>query len=344
MKTNTPLRALFPLILAHTPAVLGKPVGPVPTTTSNDVAPTCTAAQTISICDYPPPDYGFAAASSGKAHCQAYCEKVPPCNFAVFVAGNPYTGTGSCWTYPGLEYDPSKAESGCDHLTVFIKPECHGGSEGEEDDGSAAATASKTTPTYTCAATESPSAVALDEVCDYPPPDADCYSNCAASGGAVQCLSQCAESQDCSFVVFNALNSAGNQYRDGNCWMYTNSTYDAGLAGTCKDKPKQFVYKNDCPKPPPPPETTTSATGSAATGSSKDGSDKGGSGKDGSGKDGSGKDGSDKNGSGKDGSGGSGTAEADAASTTSSDSWAPTGLSVSHPLAIGAAVLALQAL
>ncbi|KAF2742125.1 hypothetical protein M011DRAFT_293579 [Sporormia fimetaria CBS 119925] len=199
----------------------------------------CEANLITTLCDYKKPELGTAVASSGKKMCWEYCNDNPPCNFVIFLAGNPYTGTGTCWLYPGEDFDESLGEPGCgaDHLSVFDKPVC----------------ANQPTPTngVVCEATASPSAVA--SICDYPPPDEQCWYDCAASSGASNCLSQCAGRENCAFAVFNALNENSSPYGSGNCWMYPNGTFDASKAGSCDGnggKPNQFVYENKCPPGP----------------------------------------------------------------------------------------------
>lgn len=205
----------------------------------------CTANLITKLCDYKKPGSAFAVASSGKAHCWEYCNSHQPCNFVIFAAGNPYTGSGSCWVYPDEQFDKSAGQEGCDYLSVYDKPRC-----------------AEPTPTSgACKATASPSAVA--SICDYPTPDDDCWSTCTASGGATDCLSQCAQSDSCSYVVFNPRNEALSPFSSGTCWMFPNGTYDASKAGTCDGKPEQYVYQNPCPKPASPSTSSGSALGSA---------------------------------------------------------------------------------
>ncbi|KAL7922750.1 hypothetical protein ACQKWADRAFT_292312 [Trichoderma austrokoningii] len=230
---------------------------PTPTPTSTSAAPTCTASLITSLCDYPEPGPDFAIASDGRPNCWDYCNAHPPCNFVIFLAGNPYTGTGTCWLYPGESYDASAGStSGCDnpYLFVYDKPVCSGG-----------------TPTSGgCAATASPSAVA--SVCGYPTPDDNCFSTCTASESATDCLSQCAKADSCNYVVFNPHNPDNSPYASGTCWMYPNGTFDAGAATTCSGAPEQFVYDNVCPKPSPSfsssaaPSASSSAAARSSTG------------------------------------------------------------------------------
>ncbi|KAL7958025.1 hypothetical protein V8C34DRAFT_284112 [Trichoderma compactum] len=207
-----------------------------PTPTSTSAASTCTASLVASLCDYPEPGPDFAVASDGRAFCWEYCNAHPPCSFVIFAEGNPYTGTGTCWLYPGENFDASAGSSDCGnpYLSVYGEPVCNG--KGTPTSGSSG-----------CAATATPSAIA--SVCGYPTPDDDCFSSCSASGGATDCLSQCAKADSCSYVVFNPHNPDNSPYASGTCWMYSNGTYDAGAATTCKGAPEQFVYKNPCPKP-----------------------------------------------------------------------------------------------
>ncbi|OAG11171.1 uncharacterized protein CC84DRAFT_1158774 [Paraphaeosphaeria sporulosa] len=249
MKTSTVWASLA---LAHAPTVLSQGLrqatgGPAPTLTSTSTAPTasstCTANLVTTLCDYPSPEPGTAVASSGKANCWEYCNAHPPCDFVIFAAGNPYTGTGTCWLYPGEKFDETKGETGCDYLSVFDKPTCAGDAA---------------TPTSgACEATASPSAIA--EVCGYPEPDDKCWSTCAASSGAVDCLSQCAE-DDCAFAIFYTGEGGGSQYGSGTCWKYPNGTYDASKAGTCAGRTEQYVYENKCPKK----EAASSSSASSA--------------------------------------------------------------------------------
>lgn len=210
----------------------------------------CDANLITSLCDYKKPAPGTAVASSGKKHCMEYCNEHPPCNFVIFAAGNPYTGSGTCWLYPGEDFDESLGETGCDYLSVFDKPDC----------GDATPTAGA------CEATNSPEAAA--EVCDYPPPDEECFYNCAASSGASNCMSLCVEADECSYAVFNPRNENMSQYQSGTCWMYPSGQFDANKAKTCSGDTKQYVYENPCPKPPKPSTSTSMSSSSSATGTS----------------------------------------------------------------------------
>ncbi|KAF2444513.1 hypothetical protein P171DRAFT_389315, partial [Karstenula rhodostoma CBS 690.94] len=228
------------LALTHAPAVLsqglrqatgGHAATPTPTSTTAAPASSCTASLLTTLCDYKDPGSQFAVASSGRSHCWEYCNAHQPCNFVVLVTGNPHTGTGTCWLYPGEDFDASAGTTGCDYLSVYEKPTY-------ADDAA--------TPTAgTCEATASPSAIA--EVCGYPEPEDQCFYSCAASSGAVDCLSQCAE-DSCAFAIFYTGEGGGSPYASGTCWKYPNGTYDAGKAGTCEGKPEQYVYENKCPK------------------------------------------------------------------------------------------------
>ena len=207
---------------------------------------TCTANLITTLCDYKEPGSAFAVASSGKAMCWEYCNEHQPCNFVIFVAGNPYTGTGTCWLYPDEQFDKSAGKEGCDYLSVYDKPKC----------------ADPTPTSGACTATASPSAVA--KICDYPTPDDNCWSTCTASLGATDCLSQCAKSDSCSYVVFNPRTEDLSPFASGTCWMYPNGTYDASKAGTCSGKPEQYVYENPCPKSVSSPAKAESAPDSAS--------------------------------------------------------------------------------
>lgn len=203
----------------------------------------CTANLITTLCEYKEPGSAFAVASSGKAHCWEYCHAHQPCNFVIFVTGNPYTGTGTCWLYPDEQFDKSAGKEGCDYLSVYDKPAC-----------------AEPTPTSgACTATASPSAIA--STCSYPTPDDNCQSSCSASSGATACLSQCAQSESCNFVIFNPGNEDLSPFFSGSCWMYTNGTYDATKAGSCSGKPEQYVYKNPCPNA----AASSPAQGSAPT-------------------------------------------------------------------------------
>jgi hypothetical protein len=247
MKTTTVWTsiALAPLVLAQG---LRQATGGVEPTSVVQWYPTptpevsnCTANLITKLCDYKKPGSAFAVASSGKAYCWEYCNSHQPCNFVIFAAGNPYTGTGTCWLYPDEQFDKTAGKEGCDYLSVYDKPTC-----------------AQPTPTSgACTATASPSAVA--SICDYPTPDDNCWFSCTASGGATNCLSQCAESESCSYVVFNPHNEDSSPFSSGTCWMYPNGTYDATKAGTCGGKPEQYVYENPCPKP----ASSSAAPGSA---------------------------------------------------------------------------------
>ncbi|KAK1240170.1 hypothetical protein MKX08_007612 [Trichoderma sp. CBMAI-0020] len=255
----TPFWASIALLRAL-PALAETAPTPTPTSTA---APSCTASLVTSLCDYPTPGPDFAVASDGKDFCWDYCNAHPPCSFVIFATGNPYTGTGTCWLYPGESFDASAGSSsdcGSPYLSVYDQPVCHG------------------TPTSSgCAATATPSAVA--SVCGYPAPPDDCWSTCSASESATDCLSQCAKADSCSYVVFNPHNPDNSPYASGTCWMYPNGTYDAGAATSCSGPPEQFVYKNACPKPSPSSPSSSSSssasarssTGTAATASTASG-------------------------------------------------------------------------
>lgn len=300
------------------PAVLADPTATPATPTTSTSAPSCTASLITTLCSYPDPGPDFSVAEDSRADCWAYCNAHPPCNFVIFNPGDPYTGVGGCGLYPGETFDASKGStSGCPnpYLSVYNQPVCSGGSP--------------TSTAGACAATASPSAVA--EVCGYPTPS-DCFDTCSASAGAVDCLSQCAEADSCSYVVFNPHNPDNSPYASGTCWMYTNGTYDAGSAGTCTGAPEQFVYNNLCPKPSPSaspssslsPSATPSSTGNGTAGATTPGS-------------------TNNPSPGSDGTNNQNGAAA-SASTTTSKSSAPTGLSLAKPLALGLPVLIWQAL
>lgn len=235
MKTSTPLWASLAL---YTPFALAQGLrqatggAPAPTSTTTSTAPTstCTASLLTTLCDYPAPAPGTAVAASSKETCWEYCNAHQPCAFVVFARGNPTTGSGTCWLYPGEAFDASKGSTGCDYLDVYDKPVC----EGDASPTSGA-----------CAATATPSAVA--EVCGYPEPEDKCFSSCAASEGAAECLSQCAES-DCAYAIFYTGEDGGSQYGSGTCWRYPDGTFDKSKAGTCTGKTEQYVYENKCPK------------------------------------------------------------------------------------------------
>ncbi|KAL6796317.1 hypothetical protein GGI42DRAFT_97796 [Trichoderma sp. SZMC 28013] len=245
------LLRVLPVLAATTPTA---------TPTSTSAAPSCTASLVASLCDYPEPGDDFAVASDGRPSCWDYCNANPPCNFVIFREGNPYTGTGTCWLYPGESYDASAGSScGDPYLFVYNQPVCSSKGKGTPTSGS-----------DSCAATATPSAIA--SVCGYPTPPDDCFSTCTASKGATDCLSQCAKADSCSYVVFNPHNDDNSPYASGTCWMYSEGTYDAGAATTCKGAPEQFVYKNPCPKPlhssssAPASSTRTTSTASGTVG------------------------------------------------------------------------------
>ncbi|OBT57317.1 hypothetical protein VE04_01748 [Pseudogymnoascus sp. 24MN13] len=50
-------------------------------------APSCTASLITSLCDYPSAGPEFSVAISSRASCWEYCNDHPPCNFAIFFAG-----------------------------------------------------------------------------------------------------------------------------------------------------------------------------------------------------------------------------------------------------------------
>ncbi|KAH7028027.1 uncharacterized protein B0I36DRAFT_246458 [Microdochium trichocladiopsis] len=268
MKATTALLAPAAL-LAAVSSVLASPTGvsdndaPSTTTTS---ASSCTAPLIAELCDYPPPENAgyFAIAASGPSTCWEHCAKNAPCNFSVFLLNNPYTGTGTCWMYPGQSYNPAAGQAdGCTRksLSVYGQPTC---SDPEQPIGG-----TNTAPPA-CAATASPSPVA--KICDYPPPPDGCFNSCAASASSAACLSQCAQSDSCAFAIFNPGNEPLDPNYSGNCWMYPEgAVFDPKLAGTCKgDKPEQYVYQNTCPKivKPSPSSSSEGGGGGAAGGAS----------------------------------------------------------------------------
>ncbi|BCS27088.1 uncharacterized protein APUU_60136A [Aspergillus puulaauensis] len=235
------------------PAVLTESTS---TTSTAAATPSCTSSLITRLCSYPEPGPEFAVASESRSSCWAYCEAHSPCDFVIFSAGNPTTGTGTCWLYPGESFDKSQGTSDCANpsLYVYSKPECAGGSP--------------TTTSGACAATETPSAIA--SVCGYPTPPGDCFDGCTASLGASDCLSQCARADSCSYVVFNPRNPSGSPYASGTCWMYPSGTFKDGSASECTGDPEQFVYNNSCPKPSS--SSSSSASSSSLSSSTTDGS------------------------------------------------------------------------
>jgi hypothetical protein len=220
-------------------------------TTSTAAAPSCTASLITKLCSYQEPSPETAVAASSKTTCWDYCNAHAPCDFVIFVAGNPNTGTGTCWLYPGESFDVSKGGSDCANpwLSVYSQPVCAGGSA--------------TTTSGACAATATPSAIA--SVCGYPTPG-DCFDSCTASSGASDCLSQCAKADSCSYVVFNPHDGSNSPYASGSCWMYPEGKFDAGSATACDGAPEQFVYNNVCPKPSPSSSSVSSSTTERASG------------------------------------------------------------------------------
>ncbi|PVI03480.1 hypothetical protein DM02DRAFT_612116 [Periconia macrospinosa] len=217
--------------------------------TTTSATPSCTASPIATICDYPSPGSEFAVASDGRASCWNYCNAHQPCDFVIFVAGNPNTGTGTCWLYPGKTFDAKAGSTDCRNPSMFVygKPECAGGTPTSSGD---------------CAATASPSAIA--EVCGYPTPG-DCFYGCYASGSASNCLSLCAKADSCSYAVFNPRTESLSPHSSGTCWVYPNGTYNAQSATPCKGKPEQYVYNNVCPKPSSSSSSSSSAPSSPAT-------------------------------------------------------------------------------
>ncbi|KFZ00682.1 hypothetical protein V500_00968 [Pseudogymnoascus sp. VKM F-4518 (FW-2643)] len=319
--------------------------------TSAAAAPSCTASLITSLCDYPSAGPEFSVASDGRPHCWGYCNDHPPCDFVIFAAGNPYTGTGSCLLYPGKTFDASKGSTDCGnpYLSVYSKPVCAGGSA--------------TTTAGACAATASPSAIA--SVCGYPTPG-DCWDSCTASSGATNCLSQCAEADSCSYVVFNPHNPSNTPYSSGSCWMYPNGTFNAGSATPCSGSPEQFVYNNLCPKPSPSSSSLSSSgtarssgTGTAgatpgstnSAGVNSDGTEAAGdtsgstnsAGVSSAGTETTGASPGSTNSAGMSSDGTEAAGDTTGSTTTKKKNSAPAGPSLTNPLAIGVAVLIWQA-
>lgn len=241
----TPLAASLALLQASTAVAQA-------TTTTAAARPSCTATLISSFCTYPEPGPEFAIAADGAESCWQYCNANQPCDFVIFAGANPTTNTGTCWVYPGQQFDADASTNTCGspHLDAYSKPVCVPPNDATPSSTAVAA----------CAATASPSAIA--EVCGYPAPG-DCFEGCTASTGASDCLSQCASAADCAYVVFNARNPSNSAFASGTCWMYTSGSYDAGLVAAC-DGTQQFVYENKCPKPSPAP--ASSAVSGTASG------------------------------------------------------------------------------
>ncbi|OQD85110.1 hypothetical protein PENANT_c011G01572 [Penicillium antarcticum] len=281
------------------------------TSTSTAAAPSCTSSLIASLCSYPEPGPNFAVAIDSRASCWDYCNAHPPCNFVIFSTGNPHTGTGTCWLYPGENFDASKGSSDCSNpsLSVYSQPVCAGGSA--------------TTTAGACAATATPSAVA--SVCGYPAPG-DCFNDCSASTGASNCLSQCAKADSCSYVVFNPDNSSNSPYAPGSCWIYPNGTFNAGSVTACSGAPEQFVYNNLCPKPSPSSSSLASSAKERSSGTGTAGTTSG------------------SFTSAAMFSNGTETSGNTTSSTITSKNSAPASLSLTNPLAIAVAILIWQAL
>ncbi|KFA55937.1 hypothetical protein S40293_08851 [Stachybotrys chartarum IBT 40293] len=254
MKINRSFWASTALLLV--PSVLAESTETSATfSTTTSTAPSCTASLITTLCEYTEPGPEFAVAIESRDSCLDYCNEHPPCDFVIFAAGNPYTGTGTCWVYPGETFDASAGNTDCGnpYLSVYGKPVCTG------------------TPTATpvCAATSTPSAIT--SVCGYPTPD-DCFTGCIASSGAVDCLKSCVEADSCSYVVFNPRNPSNSPYASGTCWVYPNGTYVAEAATSCSEGPEQFVYTNPCPgisssSSPLSPATTSGSETASGTSS-----------------------------------------------------------------------------
>ena len=248
------------LIALCAPAVLAQSTRTTASQTSaTSAAPSCTASLITKLCDYPEPGDDFAVAEDTPG-CWAYCNAHPPCNFAIFAAGNPNTGSGTCWLYPAQNFDASAGSKNCGnpYLSVYDKPVCAG-----------TPSATATTSSGACAATAAPSAIA--SVCSYPTPPGGCFDDCTASSSAVDCLSQCVDAASCSYAIFNPHNGNNSPYGSGTCWIYPSGTYDAGSAKTCSGKPEQFVYKNPCPKGSSSPSLSSSPSPSSSPSSSSAG-------------------------------------------------------------------------
>lgn len=236
------------------PAILAEST--TSTTSTAAATPSCTSSLITRLCSYPEPGPEFAVASESRSSCWAYCEAHSPCDFVIFNAGNPTTGSGTCWLYPGESFDKNQGTSDCanPNLYVYSKPECTGGTP--------------TTTSGACAATETPSAIA--SVCGYPTPPRGCFDGCTASSGASDCLSQCAQADSCTYVVFNPRNPSGSPYSSGTCWMYPKGAFRAADASECTGDPEQFVYDNKCPKPSS--SSSASLSSSSTSSSATDGS------------------------------------------------------------------------
>lgn len=284
------------------------------TTTAAGPAPSCTANLITTLCDYPEPELDFAVAAD-RASCWAYCVEHTDCQFVVFSEGNPYTGSGTCWLYPGQSFDASKGKDGgsCSHPWAFVydTPKCSGLPPSYAD----------SVPSQCSAAVAKPSPIA--EVCGYPAPPGNCFYDCAAVENASQCLSLCAKKDSCNYAVFNAQSDSKSPYRMGNCWMYTEGSFDSKAGKACSGKTEQYVYKNTCPRPPPT-STLASLASSTAVGASA-GSKTGEASPQGT----------------AEGNGTNGAIFKDGAShTTNSHNAAPSALALHGGLAIGAAVIA----
>ncbi len=225
-------------------------------TTTTSATPSCTASLTTKVCGYKGPGDSFAVAED-RPGCWNYCNTHPPCNFVIFNPGNPFTGDGTCWLYPGETFDANTVPEHCGgvapYLEVYSQPVCTGGPT---------PTPTPTPTSGACTATATPSAVA--PVCGYPAP-ATCDDDCLAELSVVDCLSSCVKADSCSYVVYNPGEGDVSPYAAGNCWIFPSGSYNASAASTsCSITARlQFVYNNPCPKASPSPAASSSATGSA---------------------------------------------------------------------------------
>ncbi|KAJ2976103.1 hypothetical protein NQ176_g5144 [Zarea fungicola] len=170
---------------------------------------TCTAKLSTKLCDYDKSNL-LAAAAGSRNGCWSLCdsEKYGPCSFVIFLPGNPYLGTGTCWLYPGDKFDSTKGtDQGCGSpfLEVYDKPSCTGG---------------PAKPSVVCPAATGPSPVAspspVAAICGYEAPENDCWDSCYASSGSTDCLNLCGKADDCEFAIFNALNEPKSPWMSGN--------------------------------------------------------------------------------------------------------------------------------
>ncbi|KAH7303174.1 hypothetical protein B0I35DRAFT_447084 [Stachybotrys elegans] len=176
--------------------------------------------------------------------CMAYCHRSSDCNYFIWTGDMTLSGVHQCWLYPGEEYDERSGSIGSCGEFVYDKPHTCEGYPAED---------------YCAVPADLDELVIADMVCGYPAPD-DCGDNCQVTTDARKCLDLCADADECNYAVFNPSSASGLLEDSGDCWIYSNGTYDNTLVEMCGSNISQYIFKNPCITLPDPSSFAASTT------------------------------------------------------------------------------------